>query len=94
MSILPLVFDDISSDLDVETERTFWEQISQHRLAACLVVSNRQTALRYADHIIVLKVGAIEAEGKLAQILGSSVGMQQLWESEQRELESAMGAEG
>src|SRR4029077_6073637 len=49
-----LVFDDLSSALDVETERTLWERVfaanPAERRPTCLVVSHRRTALRRADH--------------------------------------------
>jgi len=35
-----LVFDDLSSALDVETERKLWERLHQSRESACLVVSS------------------------------------------------------
>jgi ATP-binding cassette, subfamily B, bacterial len=79
-----LVFDDLSSALDVETERQLWERIFAARgEVTALVVSHRRPLLRRADHIIVLKNGRVESEGKLEELLTISPEMRELWKMEQ-----------
>ncbi|MDF2519731.1 MAG: transporter ATP-binding protein [Clostridia bacterium] len=73
-----LVFDDISSALDVETEGLLWERTFEHRNKTCLVVSNRKTALMHADNIIVLNNGRIEAEGSLEDLQQSCETIRQI----------------
>jgi ATP-binding cassette subfamily B protein len=77
-----LVFDDLSSALDVETEKLLWERLFEKQAATCLVVSHRKPVLRRADHIIVMKDGRVEAEGKLEELLVISEELRQLWRLE------------
>jgi len=73
------VFDDLSSALDVQTERILWERLFETRQQTCLVVSHRRPALQRADQIILLHEGRISATGTLSELLKSSAQMRSLW---------------
>lgn len=77
-----LVFDDLSSALDVDTEQLLWERIDLLRQATgttCLVVSNRRVALHRADRILLMQNGRIVATGTLDELLKMSEEMRSIW---------------
>ncbi len=76
-----LVFDDLSSALDVGTEQQLWERLAQGK-ATSLVVSHRRAALQRADQIVLLEDGRVAAVGSLEHLLMHYPEMQRLWSGE------------
>ena len=75
-----LVFDDVSSALDVETERILWERLFRERSSVTsLVVSHRRPALRRADQIVVMENGRVAVSGTLDQVLDHQA-FRAIWE--------------
>jgi ATP-binding cassette subfamily B protein len=59
-----LVFDDLSSALDADTEAELWARLfARGREVTCLVVSHRPAALRRADQVLLLDAGRLVAQG-------------------------------
>jgi ATP-binding cassette, subfamily B, bacterial len=54
-----LVLDDVSSALDLDTERALWDRLPRDTQATLLVVSNRPATLARADQVITLDHGHV-----------------------------------
>jgi ABC-type multidrug transport system fused ATPase/permease subunit len=74
-----LVFDDLSSALDVHTETELWQRLLAQREVTCIVVSHRRAALRRADQILVMDRGRVVDRGGLSDLLERSDLMRSLW---------------
>lgn len=75
-----LVFDDLSSALDVQTEALLWARLAADSgRCTVLAVSHRRAALQRADQIIVMKEGRAVAQGRLSALLETSAELRELW---------------
>ncbi len=74
-----LVVDDLSSALDVHTERQVWQNLSSIAGLTVLAVSHRRFVIEQARQVIVLGHGEIEAVGSLTDLLQQSAEMRDLW---------------
>lgn len=77
-----LVVDDLSSALDVETERLLWQRIADGGPSTLLVVSHRRAVLDRADQVIVMDRGTVAGSGKLGDLLDTCPEMRRLWNEE------------
>ena len=75
-----LVFDDLSSALDVETEWHLWAGLVAEK-QTIVAVSNRRATLQLADHIIMMADGRVVAQGPLDAVLTGSAAFREIWEA-------------
>lgn len=89
-----MIFDDLSSALDVHTEQTMWSRLFARGRPTCLVVSHRRPVLQQATKILVMKDGRVEASGTLDELLRTSEEMRRLWDDPALGSGPARGAAG
>ncbi|HEY1752521.1 MAG TPA: ABC transporter ATP-binding protein [Caulobacteraceae bacterium] len=77
-----LVFDDISSALDVATEQALWRGLFADGRRTCLAVSHRREAFRRADQILVLDEGRVAARGTAETLRRASPLFRSIWDDE------------
>jgi ATP-binding cassette subfamily B protein len=77
-----LVFDDLSSALDVETEQRLWRGLADRGDLTCLAVSHRREAFRRAGEILVMDQGRIVARGTYQALLAAGGLFAGLWGEE------------
>lgn len=73
-----LVFDDVSSALDVDTESLLWSRLFNNKVS-CIIVSNKRVVLEKADKVIVLKDGVVESNGTLKEVLDMSGELEEIF---------------
>jgi len=74
-----IVIDDMSSALDVETERKLWNKLFDDKESAKIIVSNKKFAFQRADTIIVMDNGKIIANDKLSNLLNECEEFKKMW---------------
>ncbi len=77
-----LVFDDLSSALDVETEQLLWQRLFAAERRTCLVVSHHRAVLQRADQIMLLQDGRVTAIGTLDELLAQEEEMRAIWQNQ------------
>jgi len=77
-----LIFDDLSSALDVDTEALLWGRLFDAGQRTCLAVSHRREALRRAGEILVLDEGRVIARGDAQALLAACPLFQRIWGEE------------
>jgi ATP-binding cassette, subfamily B, bacterial len=73
-----LALDDMSSNLDRETEAVLWDRLAEQGTTV-LAVSSRRPVLERADQIVLLAGGRVVDRGTLAELLERSDEMRALW---------------
>lgn len=66
------LIDDVSSALDIMTEKILWERfVAIRNDVACLIVTHRPQVMSMANEVIVLKDGEVAARGSYTELLAN-----------------------
>jgi ABC-type multidrug transport system fused ATPase/permease subunit len=80
-----LVFDDLSSALDTETEAELWGRLfARDGEQTCLVVSHRPASLHRADQVLLMDGGRIVAQGAPKEVLADGLAFPMAAERQER----------
>jgi len=74
-----LVFDDLSSALDVGTEQRLWRRLFAAGASTCIAVSHLRDALRQADEVLLLDEGRVAGRGTAETLLAESGLFRRVW---------------
>jgi len=67
-----MVFDDVSSALDVDTEKELWMALAEKKDLTYLVITNRRGVILGADKVLVMEGGRVVAQGNPDRLEGTS----------------------
>ncbi len=74
-----LILDDVTSALDTATEANILKELKQRWSAkTTLIISHRLTVVPYADRIVILENGRLQAQGSHEQVMEQSTFYQQI----------------
>jgi len=66
------VLDDVSSALDVGTEKELWTRFFERNSGTYIIVSNKKEVMKKADNIVVMENGEIIAQGNIEELVERS----------------------
>lgn len=78
-----LLLDDTLSAVDQTTEQQLLNTLEAERQRTCLIVSHRLSAVRHADHIVVLDQGRAVEQGRHDALLARGGHYARLWQEQQ-----------
>ena len=78
------IFDEATSNIDVESETLIMEVIETlAKTKTVLLITHRLANVVHADQIYVMEAGAIVERGSFAQLVNGDGGFAQLWNAQQ-----------
>ncbi|WP_434749481.1 ABC transporter ATP-binding protein [Paenibacillus amylolyticus] len=80
------LMDDISSALDVDTEKKLIHRLKELKEVTCIVVSNRTLMFEKADRIVFMEDGQIVDQGNVKELIERSEGFRSLYRQPEKSM--------